>query len=44
MAKIITDNGRKAIKKIAEISQCARALGLMPTAEGFALRIISNNS
>ena len=42
MAKIITDNGRKAIKKIAEISQCARALGLMPTAEGFALRIIGD--
>lgn len=42
MAKLITDNGRKAIKKIAEISQCARALGLMPTAEGFALRIIGD--
>ena len=42
MAKIITDNGRKAIKKIAEISQCARALGLMPTAEEFALRIIGD--
>ena len=42
MAKIITDNGRKAIKKIAQISQCARALGLMPTAEGFAMRIIGD--
>ena len=42
MAKIITDNGRKAIKKIAQISQCARVLGLMPTAEDFAMRIIGD--
>lgn len=40
MAKLITDSGRKAIKKIAEISQCARALSLMPTSEEFALRFI----
>lgn len=42
MAKIITDSGRKAIKKIAQISQCARVLGLMPTAEDFAMRIIGD--
>lgn len=42
MAKIITDSGRKAIKKMAQISQCARALGLMPTAESFAMRIIGD--
>ena len=42
MAEIITESGRKAIKKMAEISQCARALSLMPTAEDFALRIIGD--
>lgn len=42
MAKLITDSGRKAIKKMVEISQCARALGLMPTAEDFALRLIGD--
>lgn len=42
MAKIITDTGRKAIKKMAQISQCARAIGLMPTPEDFALRIIGD--
>jgi len=42
MAKLITDSGRKAIKKIAQISQCARALSLMPTAEDFALRLIGD--
>ena len=42
MAKLITDTGRKAIKKIAQISQCARALSLMPTAEDFALRLIGD--
>lgn len=42
MAKIITDSGRKAIKKMAQISQCARALGLMPKSEDFALRIIGD--
>ena len=42
MAKLITDSGRKAIKKMVEISQCARALSLMPTAEDFALRLIGD--
>ena len=42
MAKLITDSGRKAIKKIVQISQCARALSLMPTAEDFALRLIGD--
>lgn len=40
--KIITDSGRKAIKKIAQISQCARALSLMPKSEDFALMIIGD--
>ena len=42
MAKIITDSGRKAIKKIAQISQCTRAIRLMPTGEDFVLRIIGD--
>jgi hypothetical protein len=42
MAKLITDTGRKAIKKMAQVSQCARALSLMPTAEDFALRLIGD--
>ena len=42
MAEIITAAGRKAIKKMAQISQCARAIGLMPTGEDFALRIIGD--
>ena len=42
MAKIITENGRKAIKKIAEISQLSRALGLMPTPEAFVMRMIGD--
>lgn len=42
MAKIITDSGRKAIKKMAEISQVARALKLVPTPEDFALKLISD--
>lgn len=42
MAKIITDTGRKAIKKIAQISQVARAIGLMPTAEDFVLRMLGD--
>ena len=33
---------RKAIKKMAEISQCARVLYLMPTAEDFAMRLIGD--
>ena len=42
MAEIITKPIRKAIKKMAQISQCARALSLMPTAEDFALRLIGD--
>ena len=42
MAKLITDTGRKAIKKMVQISQCARALSLMPTPEDFALRLIGD--
>lgn len=42
MAKLITDKGRKAIKKMAEISQCARALALMPTAGDFAMMLIGD--
>ena len=42
MAKLITDGMRKAIKKMAEISQCARVLYLMPTAEDFAMRLIGD--
>ena len=40
MAEIITETGRKAIKKMAQISQCAKALNLMPTPEDFALKFI----
>lgn len=42
MAEIITAPTRKAIKKMAEISQVVRALSLMPTPEAFALRIIGD--
>ena len=42
MATIITDGMRKAIKKMAQVSQCARALSLMPTAEDFAMRLIGD--
>ena len=42
MAELITTPIRKAIKKMAQISQCARALGLMPTPEAFALRFIGD--
>jgi gas vesicle protein len=42
MAKLITDPTRKAIKKMAQISQCVRALSLMPTAEDFAMRLIGD--
>ena len=42
MAEIITSAGRKAIKKIAQISQVSRALCLMPTAEDFAMRLIGD--
>ena len=39
---LITTPMRKAIKKIAQISQCAKALSLMPTPEDFALRLIGD--
>ena len=42
MAQLITNGMRKAIKKMVQISQCARALTLMPTAEDFALRLIGD--
>lgn len=42
MAELITKSMRKAIKKMAQISQCARVLPLMPTAEDFALRLIGD--
>ena len=42
MAKLITDPMRKAIKKMAQVSQCARVLSLMPTAEDFAMRLIGD--
>ena len=42
MAKLITDAGRKAIKKMAQISQVARALSLMPKGDEFALRLIGD--
>lgn len=42
MAKLITDGARKAIKKMAQVSQCARALSLMPSAEDFAMRLIGD--
>ena len=40
MAEIITEAGRKAIKKMAEVSNLTRALSLMPTPEDFALKFI----
>ena len=42
MAELITTPMRKAIKKMAQVSQCARALSLMPTAEDFAMRLIGD--
>ena len=42
MAKIITDKMRVAIKKMAEISNLARALNLMPSPEDFALMLIGD--
>ena len=42
MAELITKAGRKAIKKMAQVSQCARALSLMPSAEDFAMRLIGD--
>lgn len=42
MAEIITEKGRIAIKKMAQVSQCVRVLGLMPNPEDFALRLIGD--
>ena len=42
MAKLITDPMRKAIKKMAQVSQCARALSLMPSAEDFTMRLVGD--
>ena len=42
MAELITKNGRKAIIKMAEISQVARVLSLVPKPEDFALKVISD--
>lgn len=42
MAEIITSAGRKAIKKMAQVSQCARVLNLIPNAEDFAMRLIGD--
>ncbi len=42
MATLITNPMRKAIKKMAQVSQCARALCLMPTAEDFAMMLIGD--
>ena len=42
MAKLITDGTRKAIKNMVYVSQCARTLSLMPSAENFAMRLIGD--
>jgi gas vesicle protein len=42
MAEIITTNTRKAIKKMAEITQLSNALCLMPKAEDFAIMLIGD--
>ena len=42
MAKLITDTGRKAIKKMAEVNHLVTALKLMPTAEDFAKMLIGD--
>ena len=39
---IIKESGRKALKKMAEISKCVEAIGLMPTPEEFALMLIED--
>lgn len=39
---IIKESGRKALKKMAEISKCVEAIGLMPTSEEFALMLIDD--
>jgi hypothetical protein len=42
MAELITETGRKSIKKMAEISHLAKSVSLMPTPEDFALRFIGD--
>ena len=42
MAKLITNGMRKAIKAMAQVSQCTRVLSLMPTPEAFAMRLIGD--
>ena len=42
MAKLITDGTRKSIKNMVYVSQCARTLSLMPSAENFAMRLIGD--
>ena len=42
MAELITKKGRKAIKRIAEISHLVWAIDLMPTGEEFVLRLIED--
>ena len=42
MAKLITDGTRKAIKNMVYVSQCARTLSLMPSAENFAMRLMGD--
>lgn len=42
MAVLITSGMRKAIKKMVQVSNCARVLNLLPTAEDFALRLIGD--
>ena len=40
--ELITKGMRKAIKKMAEVSQLVRALNLMPTPEDFAMMLIND--
>ena len=42
MAKLITDGTRKSIKNMVYVSQCARTLSLMPSAENFAMRLMGD--
>ena len=42
MAKLITDGTRKSIKNMVYVSQCARTLSLMPSAEDFTMRLIGD--
>lgn len=40
--ELINKTTRKAIKQMVYVSQCARALALMPTPEDFALRLVGD--